>query len=125
MPQISPRIDPALLVGGGEAHCPLISLNTRTPFHQNKRIHPRTTIVGSPWLWFTDLHCRKRKTRRSRKQKHISGGDVMRGAELIPEKSVILHGLIIKWWFLWVKKKGGEDNKAYRICLQLGFYLFK
>jgi|LakMenE18May11ns_1017337.scaffolds.fasta_scaffold11237_2 hypothetical protein len=28
----------------------------------------------------------------------------MRGAELIPDLSMIVHGLIIKWWLLWVKE---------------------
>ena len=29
----------------------------------------------------------------------------MSGTELIPDLSVIVHGLIIKWWLVWVKEK--------------------
>ena len=69
-----------------------ISLNTRTPFHQNKRIHLRATIMGSPWLWFTDLLCLNSKAKGSFKQRYLCGADAVSGAELVPDLSVIGHG---------------------------------
>ena len=92
------------MVGGGETRCALISLNTRTPACRNKRIHLRASTKNAPELWLTDLFYLNSKTRYCFKQRHLSGGDVICGAELIPDLSVIVHGKIVKGGLVWVKE---------------------
>ena len=55
IPEIGPGVNTKLLVGGGEAHCPLISLNIPSPFCTDKRIHLRVSTKDNPKGWFTDL----------------------------------------------------------------------
>jgi len=75
----------------------LILLNTRTPFHPNKIIHLKASTKNVPGGWLTDLLCLNSKVGGSFKQRHLIRGDAMSCAELIPDLSVIVHGLIIKW----------------------------
>jgi len=74
-----------------EACLTLLSLKTRTPFQSNKIIHLRATIKDVSQLCLTDLFCLNSKARWSFKQRHLIGGDVMSGTELIPELAVIVH----------------------------------
>ena len=92
------------MVGGGEARRALISLNTRTPLDQNKRIHLRATTKDTLTNELPYLLCLNSKARWSFKQRHLSGGDDMSDAELIPDLSVIVHGRIVKGGLVWVKE---------------------
>jgi hypothetical protein len=48
------------------------------------------------------------------------------GTELTPDLSMIVHGLIIKWWLVWMKKiVGGYWYLDPKICLLLDIYLLK
>ena len=100
----SPEAIPELLTGNGVAYHALISLYTCSPCCLNKIIHLRATIMGSPWLWLTDLLCLNSKARYSFKRMHLVGADAVSGAELVPELAMIVHGRIVKWWLVWVKE---------------------
>ena len=43
----------------------------------------------------------------------------MRGAELVPDLSVIVHGLIIKLWLVWVKEIFGGYG-GLKVVLDMG-----
>ena len=43
----------------------------------------------------------------------------MRGTELIPDLSVIVHELIIKWWLVWVKEIFGGEG-GLKVFLDMG-----
>ena len=90
------------MAGGGVTLRALISLNNRTPACTNKIIHLRTTTKDAPKGWITNLLRLNSKAGWSFKQRYLSGGNVMSGAELIPELAMIVHELIIKWWLVWV-----------------------
>ena len=47
----------------------------------------------------------------------------MRGAELVPDLSVIVHGLIIKWWLVWVKEIVGGWG-GLKVFLDIGLVDF-
>ena len=103
------------MAGGGVTLRALISLNTRTPACTNKIIHLRTTTKDAPRSWLTNLFCPNSKVGASFKQRHLTRGDTVSGAELIPDLSVIVHGWIVKRWLVWVKEivGGKSDLKVF------------
>jgi len=80
-------------------------INTRSPFCPNKSIHLRATTKNAHKYWLTDLFCLTSKARYSFKQIHLVGADVMSGAELVPQQTVIVHGWVVK-----VVTGLGEEN---------------